>query len=113
MSDEPCLPTTIPTTTTLTASGFWGRMVRTDQPESPQLLVILVAAAVLIVSTVGVVVPCAKWIWGHGDLGYGACTALGLSISALALLAGHSNYFIGGIIGGHAHSGTSDERGKP
>ncbi len=109
--NEACPPSTIPTATTPTTSGFWGRMVRVDQPESPHLLVILVAAAALVASMVSVAVSCAKWIMAHGDLGSGACWALGLAATALAMLAGYSNHFIG-VIGEQPPSGTSDEKEK-
>lgn len=87
----------IPTAPIPTGSGFWARMVRTDYPEHPPLLVLLVATAVLLLCLVAVVVACVHWIWGHGDLGEGACWALGLSIGGLAILAGYTNRFQGTI----------------
>ena len=91
MPDE--TPCAIPTTTTPTSLSFWARTIRTDHPESPQLLTLLIAAFALVAGLALVIASCVRWIWSHGDLGSGACWALGLAISSLALLAGYSSGF--------------------
>ena len=67
------------------------KLIRTDQPESPQLVVVLSASTALILTLAAVVVACAFWIALHGDLGAGAAAALGLAIGGLTALAIHSN----------------------
>ena len=106
-----CSIPTIPTASIPTGSGFWGRMVRTDCHESPHLLMMLLAAAVLVLGAAVVTAACAWWIHLHGDLGSGACWALGLSVGALAVLAGYSNR-ITGVIGALSTTRTPDAGGK-
>lgn len=66
-------------------------LIRTDHPESPQLVVVLSASAVLILSSAAVVLSCARCIVRTGDLGAGAVTALGLAVGSITGLAIHSS----------------------
>lgn len=70
--------------------GIISRFLRDDHPENPKVLVLWAASAVLIYSLASVAHSCSVWIRSNGDLGAGACWALGLAIFGLGLLAGYS-----------------------
>jgi hypothetical protein len=70
---------------------FIASLVRTDQPESPQLAVVLLASLALILSLAAVVLSCANAIMKTGDLGTGALGALTAATAGLTALAIHSN----------------------
>ena len=83
---------------TLPDFGFLTRLFRDDQPENPNKVFLLLAGLALVVALVRVVFACASWIAGNGDLGSGACWALGLSVLGLAVLAGYVSFAPGGTI---------------
>lgn len=85
-----CAKKKIPTSATHTDLGFWARLSREDHPESPRLVTVLIAAFALPLSLVALVVVCCMRIAKTGDLGSGACWALGSALVCQAVLAGFS-----------------------
>nr|WP_320132013.1 hypothetical protein [uncultured Holophaga sp.] len=71
--------------------SIWSRLINADHPESPQLLTVLLAAVVLPSVCAGIGGACIVRIARTGDLGSGACWALGLSTITLAVLAGFAD----------------------
>ena len=63
------------------------RLIRTDQPESPQLVVILGAGLALILTLAAAIVSCALWVLRKGDLGAGAVMMFASSITGLTTIA--------------------------
>jgi hypothetical protein len=63
-------------------------LIDPKHPDSPQLLTVAIAAVSLPISQVAVVAACVRTIWKTGDLGSGACWALGLSSFVLAAACG-------------------------
>lgn len=70
-------------------SGRFLRFLRDDFPENPRVVVLWVASGVLILVLAAVATACTYTIFKTGDLGQGACWALGLSIFGLGVLAGY------------------------
>lgn len=81
-----------PTGSTHTKLGFWLRTLRTDCPEHPPYLVLIAAACALILCACMVTGACVFHIAKAGDIGSGACWALGLSVFSLAVVAGYSRF---------------------
>lgn len=69
------------------ASGLLRNLIRQDRPESPQLLTVLMASAVLLGSLAALVAACVRGILHHNDLGSGACWALLIAVLGLFAMA--------------------------
>lgn len=67
--------------------SIFENLIRQDKPQDPKRLVLLANGATLITGFLALVVPSARWIWQHGDLGQGAGWAL---LTLAGGLAGHS-----------------------
>jgi hypothetical protein len=75
----------------MSSDPFWSRLIREDRPESPQLLTVALASVALPGSLVAIVAVCCRVIVHTGNLGSGACWALGLAVTALAIVAGFAD----------------------
>jgi uncharacterized membrane protein len=71
--------------------GFLSRLVRTDYPEDPKRLVLILAALGLIGGFLALAIPAALRIYRTGDLGGGAVAALIGAGGPLAGLAGYAH----------------------
>jgi len=72
---------------------LWERLIRTDYPEHVPFVVFILSAFVLMGTVVCIALSCAQWILKNGDMGGGACWALGLALFTLATLAGIGKSF--------------------
>jgi len=85
------------------------RLISTEHPESPMLVTQLFAAVAFPLALLAIVWVCCRVIDRTGNLGSGACWALGLAITGLAVVAGF-NKAIGTVptTGGSASKGSAE-----
>jgi ABC-type Na+ efflux pump permease subunit len=67
--------------------SLFRRLIDPNHPESPQLLTVLLASAVLLGSLAALVAACVRGIRHHNDLGSGACWALAIAVLGLFAMA--------------------------
>jgi hypothetical protein len=88
-------------------------LIDPTHPDSPQLLTVLIAAVMLPVSLALIMIACFKVIWTTGNLGSGACWALGLCVLALCATCGIALKFKDIIPAGMIAPGVTSTDAKP